>query len=160
MGSPIHSFHDTFWNRKRVEAGITQRELAELLKVSDSTVSNWLTGLSMPENDMINKFCELFDVDFPTAHTEFYKAHKSYVAKKHLGNKYAVVGENKSCDKSDNKADNKPDIFEIVYGKLSYNEFNKFVELCGNKTDNPLRCIYGKVDFDEYNRIADILKEN
>ncbi|MCH3909023.1 MAG: helix-turn-helix domain-containing protein [Bacilli bacterium] len=39
--------------RKRRELGLTQREFAEMLDVSDKTVSRWETGTTMPDSEQI-----------------------------------------------------------------------------------------------------------
>ena len=41
----------------RKALGLTQRQLAELLSVSNTSVSNWEKGLSRPDADMIQKLC-------------------------------------------------------------------------------------------------------
>ena len=41
----------------RKALGLTQRQLAERLGVSNTSVSNWEKGLSRPDADMIQKLC-------------------------------------------------------------------------------------------------------
>lgn len=41
----------------RKAAGLTQRELAARLDVSNTSISNWEKGLSRPDADMIQKLC-------------------------------------------------------------------------------------------------------
>jgi len=43
---------------KRKEAGITQKELAEKLMISDKAVSRWETGKYMPDLDTIPVLCD------------------------------------------------------------------------------------------------------
>ena len=45
-----------YMNRK----GITQAQIAEYLKVSESSVSYWCQGKALPRMDKIDKMCELF----------------------------------------------------------------------------------------------------
>ena len=41
----------------RKAAGLTQRQLADILGVSNTSISNWEKGLSRPDADMIQKLC-------------------------------------------------------------------------------------------------------
>ena len=41
----------------RKAAGLTQRQLADRLGVSNTSISNWEKGLSRPDADMIQKLC-------------------------------------------------------------------------------------------------------
>ena len=43
----------------RKAAGLTQRQLADSLGVSNTSISNWEKGLSRPDADMIQKLCQL-----------------------------------------------------------------------------------------------------
>ena len=51
---------------KRREKGLTQSQIAELLGVSDQTVSNWERGRSIPTFTIsqLNRLCEEFDCEF------------------------------------------------------------------------------------------------
>ena len=48
----------------RVNAGYTQKEAANLLKVSNKTLSSWEQGNSYPKPPMINKICELYNLAY------------------------------------------------------------------------------------------------
>ena len=43
----------------RKALGLTQRQLADRLGVSNTSISNWEKGLSRPDVDMIQKLCEV-----------------------------------------------------------------------------------------------------
>ena len=43
----------------RKAAGLTQRQLAEKIGVSNTSISNWEKGLSRPDADMIQKLCDV-----------------------------------------------------------------------------------------------------
>lgn len=49
-------FGETIRNARR-SLGLTQRQLADRLGVSNTCVSNWEKGLSRPDADMIQKLC-------------------------------------------------------------------------------------------------------
>lgn len=46
----------------RKEKGLTQRELAEKIAVSDKTVSKWETGYALPDTSMLLKLCSTLNV--------------------------------------------------------------------------------------------------
>ena len=48
----------------RVNAGYSQREAAERLKISPYTLSNWERGISMPKANRIDAICDLYGVTF------------------------------------------------------------------------------------------------
>ena len=50
-------FGETIRNARK-SLGLTQRQLAEGLGVSNTSVSNWEKGLSRPDADMIQKLCD------------------------------------------------------------------------------------------------------
>ena len=47
----------------RKAARLTQRQLAESLNVSNTSISNWEKGLSRPDADMIQKLCHILCLD-------------------------------------------------------------------------------------------------
>lgn len=48
----------------RVNANLSQEQVAENLKISNKTVSNWENGISMPKADQINALCHLYGVTY------------------------------------------------------------------------------------------------
>lgn len=44
----------------RVNAGLTQKAVAEVLEVSNKTVSAWETGAAVPNIHQVNALCELY----------------------------------------------------------------------------------------------------
>ncbi|MDR1565036.1 MAG: helix-turn-helix domain-containing protein, partial [Oscillospiraceae bacterium] len=47
-----------FISQKRKEKGLTQRELADILYVSESAVSKWERGLSYPDITLVGGLCK------------------------------------------------------------------------------------------------------
>lgn len=47
---------------KRKQQGMTQKQLAERLAISDKTVSKWETGRSAPDNSILLDLCNVLDV--------------------------------------------------------------------------------------------------
>ncbi len=48
----------------RVNAGLSQKEVAKALGVSNKTVSSWENGKTFPSFEKINKLCDLYSVPF------------------------------------------------------------------------------------------------
>ena len=48
----------------RVNAGLTQNQVAKELKVSNKTVNNWENGKAIPKADKIDAICELYRVPY------------------------------------------------------------------------------------------------
>ena len=48
----------------RVNAGLTQANVAEKLGVAVSTVRNWENGTTFPKQPAIEKMCELYSVSY------------------------------------------------------------------------------------------------
>lgn len=51
-----------FIAKKRKEAGLTQRELADRLYLTESAISKWERGLSFPDISLITPLCEALDI--------------------------------------------------------------------------------------------------
>ena len=161
MQKRAHLFQDTFWNRKRVEAGMKNSDLAELFHVSDSTVSTWIIGKVMPADYIIHKMCDLFDVEYSVGHSEFFKAHRDYVELARTGAKqklsYETTPQAEGVQGSIISA-YANDVFKLVYGNIPYEAFTAFVNACATKdTGAALSAIYGKVDYISFKKIADVV---
>jgi len=48
----------------RVNAGLTQKEAANALGVSNKTLSNWENGVSVPGADKIDPICALYGASY------------------------------------------------------------------------------------------------
>ena len=46
----------------RVNAGYTQKEAAQMLKISNTTLGKWENGETYPSADKIHDICELYDI--------------------------------------------------------------------------------------------------
>ena len=47
----------------RKEKGLTQKELADSLGISDKAVSKWETENGMPDVSLMQSICEIFDIN-------------------------------------------------------------------------------------------------
>lgn len=48
----------------RINAGLTQRQAAALLKISTPTLIKWEQGKTFPNASMIEKICGMYDVHY------------------------------------------------------------------------------------------------
>lgn len=48
----------------RVNAGLTQKEAAEKIGVSNKTLWSWENGMSVPNQIYIDRICELYGVSY------------------------------------------------------------------------------------------------
>ena len=65
----------------RTESGLTQKELADLLDISDKTVSKWETGVSKPTTDTLKRLATIFNVEVSTLLDSCPKKKKNIVHK-------------------------------------------------------------------------------
>ncbi|MCO8297331.1 helix-turn-helix domain-containing protein [Tetragenococcus halophilus] len=48
----------------RKEKSLTQKELSQILKVSQQTIGSWEVGRAEPSTEMLDKLCEFFGVSY------------------------------------------------------------------------------------------------
>lgn len=48
----------------RVNVGLSQKEAAKLLNVSNKTLGNWENGASYPKANKVNELCSLYNVRY------------------------------------------------------------------------------------------------
>ena len=70
-----NTFNEVFANRLHYYMdlhGMTQKDLAEKMGVSEASASNWLKGIKIPRADKVDKMCSIFNctrsdlVEMPT----------------------------------------------------------------------------------------------
>ena len=59
----IKNARSEFIRNARRKAGLTQKQLASLLFVTDKAVSKWERGLSFPDNSILLKLSSILDLD-------------------------------------------------------------------------------------------------
>ena len=52
----------SFIKEKRIEKNLTQKQLAEILFVTESAVSKWERGIAYPDITLITEICKALDV--------------------------------------------------------------------------------------------------
>lgn len=72
----------------RKKNGLTQSKLAEIIHVSDKTISKWELGLSVPESDILVKLSEYFNVSVE----DLIKGNKKILITKDIKKKRIMVG--------------------------------------------------------------------
>lgn len=75
----------------RIQKGLTQERLAEMLEVSRQSVSKWELGQAMPDVDKIIRMSELFDVSTDTILLKNPANEQININPLHLGSIYLVV---------------------------------------------------------------------
>lgn len=173
-GEGVKTFKDTFWSKKRVEAGITIKELAEGIGVKKSTLCAYLIGVTVPKEPVIRAMCDWFGVDYIEGEREFIKAYRAYDAQTHGKSVVAVANSKKRVveERVKSVAVNKEvsevavgmseetkrnEITKLVYGKVSQDVYEavRVVEF-----DKLLQTVYDKVDYVVYETIRSILNGN
>ena len=48
----------------RVNAGLSQKEAAQMVGVAESTLRNWEAGRTFPNQPKIEKLCEVYNISF------------------------------------------------------------------------------------------------
>lgn len=149
---------DTFWNKQRVDKGLTIKEISELIGEKEKTVSAYFTGFLMPSESTIRTLCDLFDVDFHTGNLEFQHAHKQYRAEHDLSLKYSSKQESKKKDITSDE-----DILDALYGVLPRKEFLDIYKALYIAVDDSVdyrRILYNAVDYDTYCKINKVIEES
>lgn len=82
--------------RRRTELGMTQRELADRLFVTESAVSKWERGMSYPDITLIRSLCEILDVsehELLTGSDDVEQRNSEWLAEKYLrlARRYRVI---------------------------------------------------------------------
>lgn len=72
----------------RKRNGLTQSKLAEIIHVSDKTISKWELGLSVPESDILVKLSEYFNVSVE----DLIKGNKKILITKDIKKKRIMAG--------------------------------------------------------------------
>lgn len=77
--------------RLRIQKGLTQERLAEMLEVSRQSISKWELGQAVPDVDKIIRMSKLFDVSTDTLLLTEAAAKEAIENPLHLGSVYLVV---------------------------------------------------------------------
>ena len=162
----------TWWNELRVSRNFRFADLVELFPTitNGDSIGAWFSGQYVPKDEYIKILCDFFDVDFEEGKAHFIADHKIWESSKHKDSRITTGkalgrGEMETTGESVLKGTTRPateskaDIFEMVYGKLSYELFRKFCDLVAVSDANALELIYGKVTFEEFITIWNIIKE-
>ena len=68
----------TFWNQKRINAGVTYRDIGEYLHCSTSLAGRFFTGQVVPKDEYIDSLCDWFGVDRIVGEREFRNANRKW----------------------------------------------------------------------------------
>ena len=165
-----HSFKDNFWCKKRVEANITLKEVAELLKCKQSTAGAYFTGFLMPSEEDIKTLCDFFGVDVIEGTREFVNTHKKYDTEQKLTLKYNSrpekpektirVNEPEEVKPNDTKERDYTEVIKLAYDThtLSFEEYNQFIDMLMCNYGDPISFVYGKIELKAFKEIERLLE--
>ena len=158
------SLKDNFWSRKRVEAGLHVKDVANLLNMASSSVGEYLSGQFIPPVPIIRAFCDLFDVDYDTGELEFQRAHRAWKSMREHKDYKVISAETLRAEvlvpevAKEEPAVTKfmEDLYSVIYGKVTYEQYE---EIRKGKFDGVriLSYIYGKVDYATYIELEELL---
>ena len=113
----------------------------------------------MPNDDIVDEFCKLFQVDFMKGKGEFVRAHLIYKERCDRKRKVsASVGGKQTQTVPEVKKVNTEDVvLEMLYGKIPYVDFKILTGQLMSGADI-LECVYGKVGFDTFLKIVKVVK--
>lgn len=150
----------TFWNKVRVTAGISCRELADLMGVSVGTIGNWFGGHCVPLEENIVKLCNFFDVDYDTGYNAFVQASRAWHAEKNTPNRERLYSDKEisskiTSTKSDDSSDiaNAEDIESPNLPSATQLEISNL-----SSEDDICRMLYGNLDFTDFLAVADLVR--
>ncbi len=150
----------TFWNKIRVTAGISCRELADLMGVSVGTIGNWFSGHCVPLAKNIVKLCDFFDVDYDTGYNAFVQASRAWHAEKNTPNRERLYSDKElpsktTSTKSDDSSvlANTEDIESPTLPSATQIKISDF-----SSEDDICRMLYGNLDFTDFLTVADLVR--
>lgn len=163
----VWTARDTFWNKLRVENGYRIKDIAELLDLGEKTTAAYFTGYTLPNDDIVKKFCDLFCIDFMKGRGEFHKAYSEYNKTHNRKCKVRKVSMNSVAEdtkeveppkaETPKKVDFSDTVLEMLYGKIPYVDFKILTGQLMSGADI-LECVYGKVDFETFANIVKTIK--
>lgn len=159
----IKAYKDTFFNKKRVESGLRISDIADYLGVSLAGAGQYFTGAQMPPEGVIEKLCELFDVDILVGTRELKKDNKVWVAEHKRKMLYQATA-TKHNPEPPKQAELTPIVEEAeesVVEEIILDDIvvsnNKVAILSEDECKKILGLLYGNVDYDTYSQIAKML---
>lgn len=155
MAKSPYARKDNFWSKKRVESGMTIKEVAEYLGESEKTVASYFSGFLMPHNASVKRICEMFDVDVSKGRLEFENAHTKYKAEHAPTLKYTAR------KKKPGEINNIEDVFLNLYGVVSCSEFIDIYNTTIGRASEDIDLmgiLYGKVDYKTFSKILKLVK--
>lgn len=157
------SLKDNFWSRKRVEAGLHVKDVANLLNMASSSVGEYLTGQVIPPEPVIKALCLLFDVDYDTGELEFQRAHRAWKSMREHKDYKVISAKTLRAEALASEVKEEPamtkfteELYSVIYGKVT---FEQYEEIRKGQFDGVriLSYIYGKVDYATYIELEELL---
>lgn len=114
----LRIYKDTFWNRLRLQKGISTKQLVKMLGIkSGSFIYAWFSGQHVPPDKYIRKFCEIYEIDYEKGKQEFFDAHAGWYSW-NLENKKACIATERQGMYTPKKDNRDSEIAEIPTSTL------------------------------------------
>ena len=184
------TYKNNFWSKKRVEKGLTGKELAKQIGVKQVGIYNWFSGRNIPSDEHIRTVCKIFKVSYRKGKQEFIKAHEQWYSWHYDKKKLCLAteqGELYTPEKRmledfnlrnvevQTKSSLDKKVLTALYGLVSYDIYEQFQSGCQalmNTNDaiqakeeqkrllNLLDTLYGEIDLFTYDRILTWIKKS
>lgn len=138
---------NTYWNGIKEKSDLPLRTVAKLCDTTINTVHNNFTGVTMPRDNLIKNYCELFKVDFDEGKQEFIKAYEA----KHPGNLVDITTYKYTIRREIPEV-NLDSILPLVYGEIACEDYNKLLGM--QDYIEVMKFLYNKVDSELYANIV------
>lgn len=155
------TYKDNFWSRKRIEKGLSGKEIADALGVNCTGVYNWFTGRNIPSDDNIRKLCELFEVDYKTGKQEFFNAHNEWYSWKHDDKKVCKFTQGDNVSLKASKIDAGSRALKLIYGNIPQRLYQEVEHrIVQGRYKEVFRFLYGNIDVDTCYEVMSVLLYN
>ena len=158
----------TWWEKKRMEEGLIYRDIASVVGVGRTTINANFIGKEMPSQELSNRICDLFNVDYEEGYNHFMEGFKSYLYPEERNHNVEtdstpVVEQEKLEPKPYNwyygdKSSKNINILRKIYNLVDYDVFREVEKgLTDRNADDVLSILYGKIT--SYDVFLEIAKE-
>jgi len=125
-----HSLNE-YWDNKRIEAGLTLKDMANETGRSTTMMYHYLTGKYSPNEETVKKLCKLLNADYEEGKKEFIKQYYQY--RNIEGSEYCMRSQLERPDKYKNRPKPPPGKFPRTYKDTFWNRLRVSRKLTGAK---------------------------
>ena len=174
-----HSYRDNFWMRKRIEAKLRYKDIANVTGLNATTLGNYFSGSSMPSDKAIEIICKFFDVDPIKGKAEFMEIHRAwdafnnkapltckkrgYTRRKKVSESTDTVETNQDTPVENQKTsiETNVSVARTIYGKVDYDTFINILKVIHHTDKSSIgEALYGTLDYITYVTVMKLIDEN